>query len=136
MALPPGPLSAPPIHTVECLLPSVPAAVGEARSLIRAELVRWGRGHEADDCLVIVSELATNAVRYGGSAYALRLEDRGDRLYGEVFDPGEGEPRPRSPDVESLSGRGLQIVAALADEWGVTAARGGKAVWFFVGRTA
>ncbi|WP_223190933.1 ATP-binding protein, partial [Nonomuraea terrae] len=128
----PGPLSAPPLHTVECLLPSVPAGVAKARSLIRTELTRWGRVREIDGCLLIVSELATNAVRYGGSAYALRLEDRGDRLYGEVFDPGDGEPCPRSPDVEALSGRGLQIVAALADEWGVTAAEGGKAVWFSV----
>jgi anti-sigma regulatory factor (Ser/Thr protein kinase) len=132
MPLHPGPLSATPIRTVEYLLPSVPAGVGKARSLVREELTAWGLDNVIDDCLLIVSELVTNAVRYGGSAYALRLEERDDRLYGEVFDPGAGQPQPCSPDVEALSGRGLQIVAALADDWGVTAANGGKIVWFSV----
>ncbi len=132
MHLHPGPLPATPVRSVEYLLPSVPSGVGKARSLVRAELTGWGREDVIDDCLLIISELVTNAVRYGGSAYALRLEDREDRLYGEVFDPGDGEPRPCSPDVEALSGRGLQIVAAIADDWGVTAANGGKVVWFSV----
>lgn len=132
MALQPGSLSAPPVRTVEYLLPSAPAGVGEARSLVRSDLTHWGLTHIIDDCLLIVSELVTNAVRHGGSAYALRLETRAGRLYGEVFDPGEGIPAQRSPGVDSLSGRGLQIVAAIADEWGVTAANDGKVVWFSV----
>ncbi|MFI7703128.1 ATP-binding protein [Nonomuraea sp. NPDC049480] len=136
MSLHPAPLSATPIRTVEYLLPSVPAGVGQARSLVRTDLAGWGLGNVIDDCLLIVSELVTNAVRYGGSAYALRLEDHEDRLYGEVFDPGDGDPRPCSPDVDALSGRGLQIVAAIADDWGVRAANGGKIVWFSVGTTA
>ncbi|MEV4174284.1 ATP-binding protein [Nonomuraea sp. NPDC049709] len=135
MPLRPGSLSAPPIRTVEYLLPSVPAGVGEARSLVRADLTRWGLTSSVDDCLLIVSELITNVVRHGGSAYALRLEDRDGRLYGEVFDPGGGVPRRRSPDADAISGRGLQIVAAIADDWGVAAADGGKVVWFSVGCT-
>jgi anti-sigma regulatory factor (Ser/Thr protein kinase) len=129
-------LSTTPIRTVEYLLPAVPAGVGKARSLVRTELTGWGLEQVVDDCLLIVSELITNAVRYGGSAYALRLEDREDRLYGEVFDPGDGDPCPCSPDVNALSGRGLQIVAAIADDWGVTVVDGGKIVWFSVIRTA
>ncbi|WP_171074212.1 ATP-binding protein [Nonomuraea basaltis] len=121
---------------MEYLLPSVPAGVSEARSLVRAELTGWGMEKLIDDCLLIVSELVTNAVQHGGSAYALRLEGREDQLYGEVFDPGDGEPRRCSPGVDDLSGRGLQIVAAIADDWGVTAADGGKIVWFSVGCTA
>ncbi|RVX45525.1 anti-sigma regulatory factor (Ser/Thr protein kinase) [Nonomuraea polychroma] len=126
------PLSATPIRTAEYVLPSVPSGVGEARSLVRSKLTGWGLEDVIDDCLLIVSELITNAIRYGGAAYALRLEDREDRLYGEVFDPGDGEPRPCSMDVDALSGRGLQIVAAIADDWGVSAANGGKVVWFSV----
>lgn len=137
VGLHPVPLSALPVRTAEYLLPSVPAGVGKARSLIRTELTGWGLEHVLDDCLLIVSELVTNAVRHGGSAYALRLEIReGSRLYGEVFDPGDGVPRPRSPDLDALSGRGLQIVAALADDWGVTTANDGKVVWFSVDCTA
>lgn len=132
MAPRPGCLSVPPVRTAEYLLPAVPSGVSEARSLIRADLVHWGLTHVIDDCLVIVSELVTNAVRHGGSAYALRLETRADRLYGEVFDPGDGVPLQRPPSLDALSGRGLQIVAALADDWGVAAANGGKVVWFSV----
>ncbi|WP_043618016.1 ATP-binding protein [Nonomuraea candida] len=129
-------MSAPPVRSVEYLLPSAPSGVGEARSLVRAELGRWGLAHVMDDCLLIVSELVTNAVRHGGSAYTLRLEERAGRLHGEVFDPGEGVPCRRSPGVEALSGRGLQIVAAIADDWGVTRADNGKLVWFALSCTA
>ncbi|WP_186404272.1 MULTISPECIES: ATP-binding protein [Nonomuraea] len=127
-----GSLTAPQARAVEYLLPSAPAGVAEARSLVRAELSRWELAHLSDDCLLIVSELVTNVVRHGGSAYTLRLEERGGRLYGEVFDPGEGVPFQRSPGVDALSGRGLQIVAAIADEWGVTPADNGKLVWFAI----
>ncbi|MFI7128920.1 ATP-binding protein [Nonomuraea sp. NPDC050153] len=132
----PGSLSAAPTRAVAYLLPSVPAGVGAARSLVRTELTGWGLERLIDDCVLIVSELVTNAVRYGGSAYALRLENRTDRLYGEVFDPGDGEPHPCSPDADALSGRGLQIVSAIADDWGVAPADGGKVVWFSVLRAA
>jgi anti-sigma regulatory factor (Ser/Thr protein kinase) len=136
MPLHAGSLSAAtPIRTAEYLLPSVPTGVSKARSLVRTELTGWGHENLIDDCLLIVSELVTNAIRYGGSAYALRLEDREDRLYGEVFDPGGGEPRQCSPNVDAVSGRGLQIVAAIADDWGVTTTQGGKVVWFAVRST-
>jgi len=132
MALRQGSLSAPPVHKVEYLLPSVPSGVGRARELIRTDLTDWGLEHVVDDCLLIVSELVTNAVRYGGSAYALRLEKREGQVYGEVFDPGEGVPRPQPADMDAISGRGLQIVGAIADEWGVTTTDNGKVVWFAV----
>ncbi|MEV4804447.1 ATP-binding protein [Nonomuraea sp. NPDC049421] len=125
-------MSAPPTRMVEYLLPSVPSGVGRARELIRTDLTDWGLAHVVDDCLLIVSELVTNAVRYGGSAYALRLEERAGEVYGEVFDPGEGVPRPRAADMDAISGRGLQIVGAIADAWGVTATDNGKVVWFCV----
>ncbi|MFG1700983.1 ATP-binding protein [Nonomuraea sp. NPDC049309] len=117
---------------MEYLLPSVPSGVSRARELIRTDLTDWGLTHVVDDCLLIVSELVTNAVRHGGSAYALRLEKREGQVYGEVFDPGEGVPRPRPADMDAISGRGLQIVGAIADDWGVTTTDNGKVVWFAV----
>ncbi|MEV0998152.1 ATP-binding protein [Nonomuraea sp. NPDC050202] len=130
-----GSLAAPQARAVEYLLPSAPSGVAETRSLVRAELDRWGLAHVTDDCLLIVSELVTNVVRHGGSAYTLRLEERAGRLYGEVFDPGDGVPLQRSPGVDALSGRGLQIVGAIAEEWGVAKADNGKLVWFAVSCT-
>lgn len=136
MTLPFGtaPVDPAPAWTAECLLPAVGASVAEARALVRRELSRWGLDELIDDCCLIVSELASNAVRYGGNVFALRLGSNGTWVYGEVFDQGEGVPRQREADLDSLGGRGLLIVDELADDWGVAGSgRGGKTVWFIAG---
>jgi anti-sigma regulatory factor (Ser/Thr protein kinase) len=67
----------------------------------------------------VVTELVSNAVRYGRAPIQLSLEDFGDRIRVEVTDAGAGRSsarfQPRAP------GRGLQIVAGLADRWGTSA---------------
>lgn len=124
-----------PVRTVECLLPAVGTSVSAARSLVRRELGRWGLERLIDDCCLIVSELATNVVRHGGSVFALRLGSDGTWVYGEICDQGEELPRPRQADEDATDGRGLLIVSELADDWGVAPyARGGKTVWFVLGR--
>ncbi|GAA4594272.1 ATP-binding protein [Planotetraspora phitsanulokensis] len=121
-------------RTAECLLPAVGASVPQARALVRRELDRWGIPSLIDDCALIVSELVTNAVRHGGTALALRLVGGAGWVYGEIYDPGDGVPRMRESGADATSGRGLMIVAALADDWGVTRPqRGGKIVWFVAG---
>ncbi|ETK31720.1 ATPase [Microbispora sp. ATCC PTA-5024] len=123
-----------PVGTAECLLPAVGASVGVARGVVRRELDRWGVPELVDDCSLIVSELAANVVRHGGTVFTLRLGSNGAWVYGEVFDQGEGVPRPREADEDSTDGRGLMIVNELADDWGVARdARGGKTVWFIAG---
>ncbi|GAA3097227.1 ATP-binding protein [Nonomuraea salmonea] len=118
---------------VEYLLPSVPSGVGRARELIRTDLTDWGLAHIVDDCLLIVSELVTNAVRYGG----LRLRPapgraRGRGLRGGLRPrPGRAAPAGRGHGRD-LGAGGLQIVGAIADAWGVTATDNGKVVWFCV----
>ncbi|GAA3164742.1 hypothetical protein GCM10010466_64550 [Planomonospora alba] len=122
------------VHTVEGLLAAAPVSVREARSLVRRELAGWGADDLIDDCVLIVSELVTNAVRHGGAACALRLGCDGAHVYGELFDPGAGTPRVCEAGMEATSGRGLQIVDTLADEWGVSwPDSGGKIVWFLLG---
>jgi anti-sigma regulatory factor (Ser/Thr protein kinase) len=123
-----------PVWTAECLLPAVPASVGEARAVVRRELDRWGVERLVDDCSLIVSELAANVVRHGGTVFTLRLGSDGTWVYGEIFDQGEGLPRQRESDLDSTDGRGLLIVGELADDWGVArSGRGGKTVWFVTG---
>ncbi|MET7622153.1 ATP-binding protein [Streptomyces sp. NPDC005408] len=79
------------------------------------------------------SELATNALVHGvppGRGYRLKLwlyGDGGGLLRVEVHDSGGGQPSVREPDGES--GRGLLLVAALADKWGVGERDPGKIVW-------
>ncbi|MEU4411166.1 ATP-binding protein [Streptosporangium sp. NPDC023963] len=118
----------------ECLLPAVPTSVRDARSLVRRELSLWGADDLIDDCMLIVSELVTNAVRYGGAACALRIRGGRSLVRGELFDPGEGAIRVCARDMNATGGRGLQIVDSLADDWGVAhPPSGGKIVWFVLG---
>ncbi|MBB2911316.1 anti-sigma regulatory factor (Ser/Thr protein kinase) [Streptosporangium becharense] len=126
-----APLDVAPEYATECLLSAAPASVRAARSLVRRELSMWGAHDLVDDCVLIVSELVTNAIRHGGAACALRIRGGEGFVHGELFDPGAGTPRVRVRDMEATGGRGLQIVGSLADDWGVThPAAGGKTVWF------
>ncbi|WP_142214346.1 ATP-binding protein [Streptomyces sp. SLBN-118] len=106
---------------------SVPAA----REFVRTAVTDWGLGARMDDVLLCVSELATNALVHGvppGRGYRLKLWLHGAGvLRVEVHDSGGGLPSLQEPDGES--GRGLLLVAALADKWGVDERDPGKIVW-------
>lgn len=123
------------LQTSESTLPRDVASSASARTFVRNELRRWGTERHLDDCLLIVSELVTNAVCHGGSALTLRLSTNGTWIYGEVFDEGEGMPHTTNGDLDATHGRGLLIVDSLADDWGVSIAPGGggKIVWFLIG---
>lgn len=81
---------------------------------------------------VLISELATNAVMHGAGTFEVSIgyDEAAGCLRVEVSDGGAGEPRPQHPDATSEHGRGLQLVEALATDWGVRRLDGsGKAVW-------
>lgn len=105
---------------------SVPAA----RAFALWALEDWGIRGCADDVLLCVSELATNALLHGvpaGRGFRVYLRYGDDVLRIEVHDSGDGWPRLREPDGES--GRGLLLVEALADKWGVLERGPGKIAW-------
>ncbi|MFB6662371.1 ATP-binding protein [[Kitasatospora] papulosa] len=107
-------------------------SVSAVREFTREAVTDWGFGARLDDVLVCVSELATNALLHGvppgrGYLVRLRLEAGGCALSLEVHDSGGGVPAKRLPDGES--GRGLLLVDALADRWGVGERDPGKFVW-------
>ncbi|MFB1049108.1 ATP-binding protein [Streptomyces chrestomyceticus] len=108
-------------------------AVGKARAFILAALPVEQIPQRIDDITLCVSELATNALQHGspaGRLFLVRVITNGTRLRIEVHDPGESRPLPRSPADDDASGRGLLLVDALADDWGVAPRVGlGKAVW-------
>lgn len=81
---------------------------------------------------LVVSELATNAVRHAGSAFEIELIRERRGLMVAVRDFGQGRPVPATPHPEDLSGRGLQIVENLATAWGVEMEPSGKVVWAVV----
>ncbi|MBV9951505.1 MAG: ATP-binding protein [Acidimicrobiia bacterium] len=82
------------------------------------------------DILVIVSELASNAVRHAHSKFSVRVCNQRGVVRIEVTDHGDGWPEvPRREEVVSGGGMGLNLVAALSDRWGATERPGGKVVW-------
>lgn len=87
-----------------------------------------GDDSRADDAALLVSELVTNAIQHAGSDAEIAVELDGRRLRVEVTDASPARPALREPTA--TGGRGLRLVEALADRWGVTTRRGGKVVWF------
>ena len=82
---------------------------------------------------MLTSELVTNAVRHGRGAITLRVVHTGRCVTVTVADQGADLPVLRAHDLASMSGRGIQLVDALAADWGtepVGAGRPGKKVWF------
>jgi anti-sigma regulatory factor (Ser/Thr protein kinase) len=78
---------------------------------------------------LMASELATNCVRHAHTAFELTIHTQG-QIRIEVRDTGVGRPRLRSPTEREISGRGLRIVEAMSDAWGIIPAAHGNAVWF------
>ncbi len=105
-----------------------PAVVATARQAAARQLAEWGLEEAAFTTELIVSELVTNAVRYGGGPVGLRLI-RGDVLVCEVSDPSSTQPRLRRARWTDEGGRGLFLVAQLATRWGSRYRRGGKTIW-------
>lgn len=94
-----------------------------ARAFVQRELV--GLRLPVSDVVLVASELVTNAVRAGSSTIEVILVGGPSGLELTVADDAAGVPRQRSAGPEALSGRGLGIVAELADSWRTTAARSG-----------
>lgn len=104
-----------------------------ARRILNEALAEWGLGHLADAADLITSELVTNALIHGMEPATLALytdrEADGGLLFVEVEDAGENRPQPRDADEDAVGGRGLQIVDAIAEDWGTEPVGLGKRVW-------
>ncbi|MFF8725178.1 SpoIIE family protein phosphatase [Streptomyces sp. NPDC015171] len=110
-------------------LPREPRSVGRAREYARGQLLSWGLEPLIDTTELLVSELVTNALRYGEGDIRLRLLlDR--TLVCEVWDSGLVQPRRRRARDTDEGGRGLQLVGLLSAAWGSRRTPRGKTVWF------
>jgi anti-sigma regulatory factor (Ser/Thr protein kinase) len=87
-------------------------------------------GDRFETARLLVSELVANAVTHAATDVTLALDLGPECLRVEVSDGARSELRARHPGPEDPSGRGLLIVEALADRWGVEADPPGKTVWF------
>jgi serine phosphatase RsbU (regulator of sigma subunit)/anti-sigma regulatory factor (Ser/Thr protein kinase) len=105
-----------------------PAAVRTARNLAARQLSAWGLERLVPAVELIVSELVTNAIRYGEGPSRLRLIQH-HVLTCEVSDASASHPRPRHPRALDENGRGLFLVSQLSRRWGTRSATDGKVVW-------
>jgi anti-sigma regulatory factor (Ser/Thr protein kinase) len=117
-------------------VPLLPIAVADVRRRARDALDQVELTEDvAEDVLLIVSELVTNAIRYGRAPvqFALRVTDR--EVVVEVADAEPRRPRLREFDPAGANGRGLHMVESLGAEWGVRPTGPGKSVWCTIPRT-
>jgi anti-sigma regulatory factor (Ser/Thr protein kinase) len=113
-------------------LPRTLDSVGQARTFVTQTLIPRIAPTSADildATTVSVSELVTNALRYGEGEVTVELVVHRDTVDLTVCDAGRGEPRPRQPGPSAESGRGLQLVEAFSSSWGTRPLQNGKAVW-------
>ena len=109
-----------------------PESVAEIRSYARA-VTRGLEPQVQDDVVLMVSELATNALLYSRGEIGVEIDcdDGGVRV--AVTDAGSGEPQLQPADLLRPYGRGLRIVDELADDWGSSRSNEGRTVvWFHV----
>ncbi|MFB0627856.1 ATP-binding protein [Streptomyces sp. AB3(2024)] len=103
------------------LLPATPRGARQARQLAVGQALAWGL--DGEPVGLVVGELAANAVTHGrvpGRNFQVVLSRAGRVLRIEVVDARRDRiPLPRDADAGSEGGRGLVLVAAVADRWGV-----------------
>ncbi len=108
-------------------------SIADARRFVAGAIER---SHPAlsEAVTLAVSELATNAVRYGGTDYSVAVQEVPTGVRVAVSDRGGGRAAPKDPAPSDPRGRGLKIVGAIADAWGIEPARvpPGKTIWFEV----
>ena len=117
------------MRTAEVLLTGEARDAVTARRFVRDTLSEWGASAHSDSAVLLVSELVANAALHAKTEVAVRLQLQPRTLRLEVSDGSPRLPLLRKYGAHSTTGRGLAMVVALAQRWGVQAVDGGKAVW-------
>jgi serine phosphatase RsbU (regulator of sigma subunit) len=102
--------------------------VSWAREQTQDQLTRWGLEEEVFAAELVVSELVTNAIRYGGAPITLQLI-RADNLICEVSDASSTSPHVRQARETDEGGRGLYMITQLTRGWGTRYGVRGKTIW-------
>ena len=119
-----------PVQLLTRSFPRMLQSISHARAMTAQALAEWGMDDLVGDGLVVVSELATNAVLHARTSFELRLSSHPRSFRIAVVDSGPGTPEPLAPSGVRPSGRGLQIVDSMSTAWGVSGlAEGTKLVW-------
>jgi hypothetical protein len=107
-----------------------PLSASRARAFVRQQLMGHGLAYLTDEVELVVSELATNAMRHARTAFTGSLHGFEQTLLLDVEDGSRALPaRVAVADVLDTHGRGLAIVDRLCRDWGMEALPDGKTVW-------
>ncbi|MEU2674474.1 SpoIIE family protein phosphatase [Streptomyces sp. NPDC007164] len=118
----------PPDRVADWDVPFDPAAVAGMRAAVAEQVDDWGLSELAFATELLLSELITNAIRYGSAPVTVRLlYDR--TLTCEVADSSSTSPHLRDAAAMDEGGRGLFLVAQLAERWGTRYTPQGKVIW-------
>jgi anti-sigma regulatory factor (Ser/Thr protein kinase) len=111
--------------------PNAPGGVRDARAFV-ADALRDSDPGVVDAAVLMVSELATNAVVHTTSPFGIGIDRVDHEVRISVTDHGGGTPQMRRASATDTDGRGLGIVAAFATAWGIDQRPDSKTVWFTV----
>ncbi|MFI7498342.1 SpoIIE family protein phosphatase [Streptomyces sp. NPDC049687] len=114
-------------------IPADPALVAPIRKQVVGQLARWERSEASFTTELVVSELVTNAIRYGSHPIRLRLIHDETTLICEVSDTSHTAPHLRRAKTWDEGGRGLLLVAQLTQRWGSRHTAEGKTIWAELG---
>jgi anti-sigma regulatory factor (Ser/Thr protein kinase) len=124
------------VPPVDLELPAEASSAAAARTALRgllAGLQEQAADHQAfDRVLLLTSELVTNAILHARTPLRLTARAEAGQVVVQVYDTVPAPPRRRSYRSDAGTGRGMHLVEALADRWGVDQTSGGKCVWFSV----
>ncbi|MDX6213384.1 MAG: hypothetical protein QOF82_2471 [Frankiales bacterium] len=125
---------------VDVELPAEASSAAAARAAVRSLLAaapRPGADPQAvDRVLLLTSEVVTNAILHARTPLRVTAELVGGQVLVRVYDSLQMLPRRRAYRADAGTGRGMQLVEALSDGWGVDQTSAGKSVWFAVALTA
>jgi len=106
------------------------AVTRQIRRTLRALLVGWGLAAEVvEDALLVVEELVTNVVDHARTRFLLAVRLTDQVLHVSVRDDATGLPELRPFDPDAARGRGLLVIASVAQRWGCDRHEHGKTVW-------
>lgn len=113
-------------------LPPQLDAAARSRTFVRAALLAWGLEDLLDPVLLLTSEIVSNALLHAGTDMAVRVQRDGSGVRVDVADGSGVPPVRRRTSMSATTGRGVQLLDSLADEWGWVPSLHGKSVWFQV----
>ncbi|MFJ7073920.1 SpoIIE family protein phosphatase [Streptomyces sp. NPDC098781] len=114
-------------------IPADPALVAPIRKQVLEQLDLWSLSEASFTAELVVSELVTNAIRYGSQPIRLRLIHDTATLICEVSDTSHTAPHLRRAKIFDEGGRGLLLVAQLTQRWGSRHTADGKTIWAEIG---